>query len=64
MTMANKKLIEDLKNLVDYPDQYILESHVADVAGRVLEEIEYLENLVKEKQDALDWYDFQPGDMK
>ena len=68
--MANNKLIEDLKRLeranIDWRE-YGSEAHgkwVGDIASRALEEIEYLENVIREKQAALDWYDFEPGDMK
>jgi len=70
LTMANKKLIEDLKRLeratIDWKD-YSTESMgkwIGDIASRAIEEIAYLENQVCEKQAALDWYDFKPGDMK
>ena len=38
-----------------YRDEYVkwLEERVID-----------LENQVRDKQSALDWYDFKPGDMK
>jgi len=58
--MANKKLIKDLKTIeCSCGDLWI-----QNVAGRALEEIEYLENVIREKQAALDWKDFKPGDIK
>jgi len=45
--VANKKLIKDLQGLIDYPDQCMLESYIASIAGRALEEIEYLENQIE-----------------
>ena len=60
--MANKKLIEDLKQLRETSLWHNYD--VSDIASRALEEIEYLENEIRIKQSALDWYDFKPGDMK
>ena len=57
--MANIKLLADLKLLTMLNDPDIV-----DVAKRAIEEIEYLENEIRVKQSALDWYDFEPGDMK
>ena len=56
---TNIKLIADLQLLTLLDD-----SDIADVGRRAIKEIERLENELRCKQSALDWYDFEPGSMK
>jgi hypothetical protein len=63
--VANKKLIEDLRTLTNFiTHEGFEDDFVRDVAARALEEIEYLEGRVLEKQSEIDWKDCKPGDMK